>query len=405
MKKSLEEKYSELERLYKDALERKIAILKSARFSIITTDVTGIITEFNEEAERILGYRPEDVIGQTSPAIFHEPAEVVATAKALSEEVGEEVPIGFETFVYKANKGTFDERQWTYIHKNGHRTQVRLNVTALHNHEGQIYGYMGIAKDITKELHDSQVIQNQQAQLVSSAKLASLGEMAAGIAHEINNPLGIISGRANVLLQMIKSNRVITTEKIQETMAKIIEQSFRASKIIKSMRSLSRNSENDPLMPVSINEVIEECLELCRQRFVYQSIEIKTDVQSSLYVLGKPTEIAQILTNLLNNAHDAIESTQPQPDKKWVRLTAQEIDGTIEIAVEDSGPGIPQNIREKIMQPFFTTKDIGKGTGLGLSISLRIAQLHQGSLTLDDQQRPTRFILRIPAQNSPSKVA
>ncbi|HND85446.1 MAG TPA: PAS domain S-box protein, partial [Pseudobdellovibrionaceae bacterium] len=269
MSKSLEEKIAKLETLYKDALDRKLAILKSARFSIITTDVNGIITEYNEEAERILGYKPEDVIGQTSPAIFHVVSEVIATAKTLSEECGVEVPVGFETFVYKANQGTFDERQWTYVHKNGTHTQVRLNVTALHNQSGDIYGYMGIAKDITKEIHDAQVIQNQQAQLVSSAKLASLGEMAAGIAHEINNPLGIISGRANILLQMIKSKREITTEKIQETMEKIIEQAFRASKIIKSMRSLSRNSENDPFMPVSINEVIDDCLDLCRQRFAH----------------------------------------------------------------------------------------------------------------------------------------
>jgi PAS domain S-box-containing protein len=174
--------------LFAQRLEKKAAIMRSAKFSIITTDLHGLIHGFNEEAERILEYHASEVIGKETPELFHEPEEVVKVAEQLSKELKTKINPGFEVFICKASKGSFDERQWTYITKSKKRVQVKLSVTPLHNSKGEIYGYMGIAKDLTSEIELKELIESQRMKLISSAKMASLGEIAAGIAHEINNP-------------------------------------------------------------------------------------------------------------------------------------------------------------------------------------------------------------------------
>ena len=182
------------EQRLKQLADEKMAILKSAKFSIITTDLNGIITVFNDEAEKILGYTANEVIDKYTAALFHDPLEIAEVAKSLSTELCQQVPIGFETFIVKANMGLSDERQWSYIHKNGNRTQMRLNLTALKDTASRVYGYMGIGKDLTEDYQILAQLELARAKALRNSKLATLGEMSAGIAHEINNPLAIISG-------------------------------------------------------------------------------------------------------------------------------------------------------------------------------------------------------------------
>lgn len=128
------------------------AIIQSANYSIIATDNSGLITTFNSSAEKLLGYDKFELINKQSPAILHDIDEVIARNETLSKELGLQIEVGFETFVAKARKGLIDENNWTYIHKNGYRIPVRLSVTALYDSHGHIYGFLGIANDITEQL-------------------------------------------------------------------------------------------------------------------------------------------------------------------------------------------------------------------------------------------------------------
>jgi two-component system, LuxR family, sensor histidine kinase DctS len=367
------------------------AVLRSARFSIILADKQGLITAFNDEAERILGYKASEIIGKQTPGLFHDPQEVEETAQHLTEELGFEVPVGFETFIIKARFGNFDERQWTYISKTGHRTQVLLSVTALLNAKGEIYGYMGIAKDLTEALTAKSLIAEQQVKLVQSSKMAALGEMAAGIAHEINNPLTIISGRAELILNKISQGKRVTKEELTLGLSKIEENVSRVAKIVSSLKSLSRNSANDPQLSHNLQTLVLEAIDLCCEKFNHHRIGFQLELDNT-HILCRAPEISQILTNLLNNSFDALI------EQKFRLIKIKTFCGEHQSGLEfsDSGPGIPVAHRDKIMQPFFTTKEVGKGTGIGLSLSKQLAESNRGTLTLNDKHPNTQFVLSFP---------
>ncbi|MEY4615217.1 MAG: hypothetical protein RJB66_177 [Pseudomonadota bacterium] len=378
---------------YKRNLETKSAILRSARFAIISTDVSGVINGFNAGAERILGYRSEEMIGLCSPLLFHSMEEMVSCAQALSNRLGYKVPPDFQLFSELSKLDDANDRQWTYVGKNGQRVQVRLSVTPLHDTDGSINGYLGIAKDLTEELATQRTIELQRANLVSSSRMAALGEMAAGIAHEVNNPLAIIAGKADVLLQVIAKQREVSPEKIKESLEKISVAAWRASKIISSLKSLARNAERDPKTVLNFEDVLSEALGLCSEKFKHNGIELRVVVSKGAAFEGRAVQIAQIITNILNNAFDAV---LPQADK-WVEIRVKKMVNKIKILFIDSGPGIPQDVQKKLMQPFFTTKEVGRGTGLGLSISRKIAEEHGGDLYFDSSNPNTCFVLELPA--------
>lgn len=167
---------------------------------------------------------------------------------------------------------------------------------------------------------------------------------------------------------------------IMETMAKICSTAERVTKITLGLRKFARETRSDPLMGASVQEIVEDTLSFCTQRMKQYAINLRVPSISPASRVGcKPAEISQVLLNLLNNAVDAVHSLP----EKWIELSVTETGKFWEIAVTDSGRGIPPNIREKMGQPFFTTKEVGKGTGLGLSISRGIVGAHGGHLALD----------------------
>lgn len=234
-------------------------------------------------------------------------------------------------------------------------------------------------------------IKKQRLSLITSAKMSSLGEMAGGIAHEINNPLGIITTRANQLKLRLSMGK-LDNERLVEDLTKIESTTARIAKIIKGLRSFSRDSEKDPMINASLKEIIQDTLELSGERFRSKSIEIKLDMPQDFTILCRPTQLSQVFMNLLSNSIDAIE-TLPQP---WIRITTTQSNDLLKIIFTDCGNGIPEQVVEKMMQPFFTTKDIGKGTGLGLSISKGIVESHNGRLYYDAASKNTCFILEMP---------
>lgn len=259
-------------------------------------------------------------------------------------------------------------------------------------------------KFIALTAHDIMNLKIAESKLYESSRLASIGEMAAGVSHEINNPVAIIQGRAIQLKQMFEKGEINKETGIKFIDA-IIKTSDRIAKIVKGMRSLARQRDDEPMTVVSIQDVVRDTLELCTTRFKNHGIDLQVSDVPNISIKCRAVQISQVILNLLNNAHDAIEHL----DEKWVKLEVSlKGENNISIKITDSGRGIDSQVSSKIMQPFFTTKDAGKGTGLGLSIARTIVEVeHHGHLYLDQKSSNTCFVVELPKaqQTTASKVA
>ena len=228
----------------------------------------------------------------------------------------------------------------------------------------------------------------QRAAMIQADKMSALGRMAGEIAHEINNPLAIIHGNAVLLKKVAEEGGEVGR------MADIIEQtSTRISKVVKAMRSVARDSKDDPITSCSLASILRDVLSICRERFREAGVELSVAVPDpDIEIFCRPTEVCQVLVNLLNNAYDAVEGKSGA----WTRVDLEKRKDKAVISVTDSGPGVPLLIRSRILEPFFTTKEVGKGLGLGLSISKSLVSGHQGELWLDEASPNTRFAFTVP---------
>lgn len=254
------------------------------------------------------------------------------------------------------------------------------------------------AQAIAKKLNDDfiisqNIIKLQESKIVESSKMASLGEMASSIAHEINNPLAIISAKAQQLEKIFHQSQNFDDKfKALEHTGKIRDTVDRIAKIIKGLRQFARDGEHDPMRTSSLAAIIEDTLSLCKEKFRSGGVEVTLNLEYRGEILCRDTQITQVLLNLLNNSFDAINESKI----KWIDISTTLTTEGIEISVTDSGLGIPKEIQSKILDPFFTTKEVGKGTGLGLSISKGIIDSHKGILRVDDKCINTRFVILIP---------
>jgi C4-dicarboxylate-specific signal transduction histidine kinase len=233
--------------------------------------------------------------------------------------------------------------------------------------------------------------QEVQAQKVMSSKMYTLGEMAASIAHELNNPMAVIQGVAWMTQASAQSGELLP-DKISENMTKIIKMTERSSKIIKGVRIFARDGGDDPIEPIELNSIIEDTLELCKWRINQKGIQLIWDSKDAALSSGKPVQISQVLLNLLNNATDAIEGSKDP----WIKINLEEQNENWIVSVTDSGKGIPPEVVKKMMVPFFTTKASGKGTGLGLSISQKIMKDHNGKMWYEEDSSNTKFSFSLP---------
>jgi C4-dicarboxylate-specific signal transduction histidine kinase len=249
----------------------------------------------------------------------------------------------------------------------------------------------------TKQLNEA------QAMLMQSSKLSALGEMAGGIAHEINTPLAVISMRVEQLeaiIHELKDDEKINKADLLKFTDVVGKTSGRISKIVSGLKSFARDGSKDPLVKTSVTDLIKDSLSFCSEKFLNHGIVL--NVESHFGPKGDPfiqcrqVEISQVVINLLNNSFDAIQDLPEQ----WIKVACEDAGDFVLISVIDSGKGIPNEIQNKIMQPFFTTKDIGKGTGLGLSISKGIIESHSGSLFVDNTCPNTKISIRLPKASS-----
>ncbi len=261
-----------------------------------------------------------------------------------------------------------------------------------------------VSLDIDVYMRDELLILDQKATSENSARLAAIGELAAGIAHEINNPLTVITSKAEQTIRKLQGKQqfdfIPELEKIKTT-------AFRIANIVRGLKNLSRDGKNESFISWRIADIVQDVTSIIEAKLENHAVRMEVDIDKDIAVECRPTQIGQVIMNLFSNsldAHKEIKEVNPRHDS-WIRISAKEADSHVEIAVTDNGPGIPESIKKKLMTPFFTTKAAGIGTGLGLSISRRIAADHNGEFYLDESSKDTRFILRIPKkQTTPSEV-
>ena len=319
----------------------------------------------NLEYEKFVGMKKDEFIGKSDYEFF--PKEVADRFWNQDDEVfNAQEPIQKEEVVQDGS---------------GRPRSVLTKKTPLTVSENEKF-IIGIIRDISdlKQIQDS---------LMAQSKMASLGEMAAGIAHEINNPLSIIRGRALLLKDKT------TDIKINENLDLIEQNCIRIEKIIRSLKSVSRNSSNDPFEEVGILSLIDEVFVIAQERFRDKNIKFSVVVDNKISEFdrtqARSTEIVQVLVNLLNNAFDATCNQS----EAWARLGVSIDDGKFLIEVVDSGPKILPEVAQRMMEPFFTTKSSGKGTGLGLSVSKQFIENHQSELRYDSQHPNTRIYFKL----------
>jgi len=255
-----------------------------------------------------------------------------------------------------------------------------------------------LRRDIQERLRAERELEQTRQASIYSAKMAALGEMSGNIGHEINNPLAAILLRAH-RLQRLADRDQLDLEAVRTTARDVERTVDRIRRIVDALRSFARDAEKDPMRPERVGGIVTDAIELCAERFRQHSIELVVDpIADDLYVDCRGVQIAQVLLNLLGNAHDAVETA---PERR-VRISVDADAHEVRIAVTDSGPGIPRHLRARIMEPFFTTKEIGKGTGLGLSVSRAIAEAHGGRLAYDPDAAETRFVLALRRAPAPA---
>jgi C4-dicarboxylate-specific signal transduction histidine kinase len=251
--------------------------------------------------------------------------------------------------------------------------------------------------DITDRIHmekarqeAERLLEDQRARAILSDRLRSLGEMATGIAHELNQPLLGVRGLAEHILIGLKRGWNISEENILKKIKLIIDQTERMTHVIEHTRMFARGADNFELLPVQVNDVIKSSMNLIDAQLHYRGLILKCELADNLpTVMANPFSLEEVLLNLINNARDAVlakpnsENTKDLP-QIIVRTCLGEngTQGSVKIEVIDHGPGIPKELKSKIFTPFFTTKDPDKGTGLGLAISKSIIEGLHGKISI-----------------------
>lgn len=230
------------------------------------------------------------------------------------------------------------------------------------------------------------------ANMLHTSKLSALGEMASGIAHEINNPLAIIAFSMKYLRKLHEQG-LSTSEKIMETYTDIEQTVARISRIVSGMRTVSR--ESLAIAPLILFDVFNDVLGLYTEKLKHASVDLEIDMNSPELreeIVSDRVQLSQVFINLIGNAYDAVNGMSDA----WLKISFESQPDFISVKITDSGNGIPEDIKDKIFGPFFTTKPIGKGTGLGLSISKGIMEKLEGKIELNPLSLNTSFVISIP---------
>ena len=282
------------------------------------------------------------------------------------------------------------------IRKDGHIIYVNIRISSTEYRGREVL--LVTTGDITERLMAEQ-------QLIQAGKMATLGEMATGVAHELNQPLSVIKTASSFMYKKVGKDEPIEDDILKTLTEEIDSQVDRASRIITHMREFGRKSEVGK-EEVQVNDVIKRSLEIFIQQLKLREIEVILDLQEGLpAVMADSNRLEQVLINLLINARDAVEERWKDSDRedaaRKIFLRTRFEQRKVIIEVEDTGTGIPESTIDKIFEPFFTTKKVGMGTGLGLSISYGIIQAYHGVIRVETKENEgTTFIIQLPVPNN-----
>jgi len=237
------------------------------------------------------------------------------------------------------------------------------------------------------------MVKERKEKLLSSSKYSELGMMSAGIAHEINNPLAVIQARTTQLLRVYKDPD--RQQDLGDGLKQILYTSERIDRTIQGVREFVHQDERTEFREIELKDLVDDVMAFTGQRLKNHGVSVRFYGIDGYSIYGNKIQLEQILLNLLNNSFDAIEFL---PDK-WIELSAVESDEVLQIYFKDSGHGIPPEVAEKMMDPFFSTKEVGKGTGLGLALAKGIAEKHGGRLEYLDNGPHTTFLLELPRRD------
>ncbi|MFA5157320.1 MAG: ATP-binding protein [Candidatus Omnitrophota bacterium] len=371
--------------------ERFRQVAESAGEWIWEVDSKGLYTYSSPAVKEILGYQPEEIVGKKYFYDFFHP------------DVKEELKRGvFESFAKKEN---FRSHINLNVHKNGSMVILDTNATPVIDEHGVLKGYRGADKDITKTRHAEEELRaaysqltQTQAQLVQSAKMASLGQLASGIAHEVNNPLTGVLNNIQLIRMMEEQKKELDMAEVDDVLKAAEESALRCKKITQSLLEFSRASKG-VMQLVSLNEVIEKVIDIVGYEIKMQNININKDLTPDLpLVMGSFQLLQQVIFDMIANAKWAIEKKAGKAGGVIIIRTGLAIsEKQVYVSISDNGIGIAAHDMDKIFEPFFTTKPMGEGTGLGLSIAYGIIKEHHGNIKVESEQgKGATFRINLP---------
>ena len=366
------------------AAELNTAIVRAANVAVISTDATGTITAFNPTAERWLGWPAGELVGRQTPAVFHLAEEVVARARDLSEELGRPIAPGFEVFVARARDGGSEEREWTYVRKDGERFPVWLSISALHDGRGAVTGFLGVAADITERQQAEQALREASAAAHESARLKS--QFLANMSHEIRTPMNGVVGMVDLLLdtRLTDEQRTLadTVRTSAESLLTIINDILDFSKIEAGQLTFEA-------IPFDLREPVEGCLGLLAERAHGKGLELAYLIEENVptRVIGDAGRLHQVLLNLVGNAVKF--TAHGEVVVRVVRVAEADRRVQLRFEVRDTGIGLTPEQQTRLFQPFVqadgsTTRKYG-GTGLGLAICRQLVGLMGGDIGIESE--------------------
>jgi two-component system sensor histidine kinase TtrS len=372
--------------------QRHELILNSVAEGIYGVDLNGCTTFVNAAMEGLTGWRAQELIGRHQHELLHH------THPDGSPHPAQDCPV-YATFRDSVARYVEDDVFWR---KDGRSFPVEYSATPIRDERGATLGSVVVFRDMTERKQAAEKIRRHQGELAHVARLSTLGEMASGIAHELNQPLTAISANARACIHLVEGGRA-TPSHCSDVMERIAAQAERAGEVIRHIRHFVRK-EPAQVRPASVAAMFETVLALLRPEAQRAGVVLETGVgEGAGWVLAQEIQIEQVILNLARNAIEAIgeavvktdggaEAQPRRVDLTSRRLTAE----AVEIAVADTGPGLAPGVAETVFEPFVTTKD--QGMGLGLSISSGICETHGGRLAVDSSPGAgARFHFTLPA--------
>lgn len=335
--------------------------------------------------------------------------DVIAQKYSLPEEVASALQKNSKNGVFITQSPVDSEKRYYYYNRIG-KTPYILHVGLAHSEffkewrrsaaaDFTFFFFVAIFSHFMTIVYclSLEKIEFQKMNIFRTSKMTTLGEMSSQLAHEINNPLTIIRASSYSLKKVINADE-LNKEKATEYLNKIENTTTRITKIIAGLRAFSRSGDNDPYEMQNMSKIIQDISELSSHRLKMNGVSLNIVDFSDFTFECRASQIEQVLLNLLNNSIDSI-SDLPE---KWIKIEILPQKDSFTLRFTDSGKGIPMQIADRIMEPFFTTKAVGKGTGLGLSISKGLIESHNGQLLYNNKSKNTEFIIQLPIKQSSS---